>query len=243
MAVTALPQIDVSSDSIDSWEEYWLAVATTIARKSKDPNCRVGAAIVQGGLLVATGFNGLARDVYDDPALLSDAKEKLKMICHAEHNAICNAARAGVRLLGATIYVTKFPCLRCCNAIVQAGIQRIYTHDDRFWKNDPDDEDHTRKQSLLRQAGIKVVAPFHPVYMAKRVAKRETASAATMKVALIATPVEPTPKSVPPGDGSVAQTSAAPRNQRKRPPSKPPTRPKQQALWPAREAIAGGKKP
>jgi hypothetical protein len=60
------------------------------------------------------------------------------------------------------IFVTKFPCLACCNVIAQAGIKRIYTHDHKYWDDDPSDRDHTRKPDLLKQARIKVDAPFHP---------------------------------------------------------------------------------
>jgi dCMP deaminase len=138
-------------------------VAQTIALKSKDPNCQVGAVIVSSDrLILSTGFNGLARGVYDDEDLLKDIDEKLKWVCHAELNAIVNASRIGVALKDSTIFVTKFPCLTCCNAIVQAGIQRIYTHDEDYWSKDPNDREHTRKKPLLKQGGVRVDAPFHP---------------------------------------------------------------------------------
>jgi deoxycytidylate deaminase len=113
-------------------------------------------------VVLSTGFNGFARGVDDADTLLADVPEKLRMICHAEANAIMNAARIGVALEKATIYVTKFPCLSCCNAIIQAGISRIYTHDHRYWGDDPIDKEHFRKPIVLRQAGIQVDAPFHP---------------------------------------------------------------------------------
>ncbi len=161
--VTTVLPVDVAP-YIDRWDEYWLEMALTAGRKSKDPKCRVGAVIVRDEQILSTGFNGFARQVFDDPKLLSNTDEKLRLICHAEQNAIHNAARVGIALQGATIYVTKFPCLACCNAIIQAGIARIYTHDDSFWGDDPADGDHSRKKSTLRQAKIKVDAPFHSEY-------------------------------------------------------------------------------
>lgn len=148
---------------VPDWDEYFLAVAKTIAFKSKDTKCQVGAVVVSPDrLIVSTGFNGLARGVYDDEDLLKDIDEKLKWICHAEFNAIVNAARVGVALKGCEIFVTKFPCLNCCNAIVQVGIQRVYTHDNSYWSDDPADKEHTRKKPLLKQGGVTVDAPFHP---------------------------------------------------------------------------------
>ena len=150
-------------EHVDDWDEYFLNIAKVVSIKSKDPKCSVGAVVVSADhIVLSTGFNGLARGVHDDDQTLFDADEKLKMICHAEVNAVVNAARVGVPLQGATIYVTKFPCLACCNAVIQAGIRRIYTHDESFWNDDPLDKDHSRKKRVLREAYIKVDAPFHP---------------------------------------------------------------------------------
>jgi dCMP deaminase len=162
-----IPRIDLPQH-VEDWEDYFLWMAAVVSTKSKDPRCRVGAVITSpDNVVLSTGFNGLARGVYDDEKILANADEKLKVICHAEQNAILNAARIGVALKGATIFVTKFPCLACCNAIVQVGIKRIYTHDKHFWGDDPFDKDHTRKQDILKQVGIKVDAPFHPAYLPK----------------------------------------------------------------------------
>jgi dCMP deaminase len=149
---------------VDRWEEYFLYIATVVSIKSKDPNCSVGAVIVSSdNIVLSTGFNGFARGVHDDPKTLDDVETKLKVICHAENNAIINAARIGGHALkGSTIYVTKFPCLACCNAIIQAGIARIYTHDSEYWKQDPFDKDHSLKKRIFRETHIQVIAPNHP---------------------------------------------------------------------------------
>ncbi len=151
---------------VDNWNEYFLHIAQTVSIKSKDPKCSVGAVIVsEDNVILSTGFNGFARGVHDDEQTLLDADEKLKVICHAENNAIINAARVGGHpLRGSTIYVTKFPCLACCNSIIQAGIKRIYTHDNEFWKDDPFDQDHSRKERVLHETHIVVEAPFHPAF-------------------------------------------------------------------------------
>jgi dCMP deaminase len=150
---------------VDNWDEYFLYMASVASVKSKDPNCQVGAVIAsKDNVILSTGFNGLARGVHDDKETLQDGDEKLKVICHAEANAILNAARVGARVEGATIYVSKFPCVSCCNAIIQAGVKRIYTHDPEFWKHDPFDKDHSRKKRILHEAHIEVDAPYHPTF-------------------------------------------------------------------------------
>jgi dCMP deaminase len=193
---SASPEPDASATRIsiptqvDSWDEYFLHVATAVSIKSKDPKCPVGAVVVSdGNVILSTGFNGLARGVHDDQETLSDATEKIKVICHAENNAIVNAARIGGRPLeGATIYVTKFPCLACCNVIIQAGIKRIYTHDESFWNDDPADADHSRKMRVLHEAHIQVDAPYHPAFkpteqitVPKKMPHRETRVPAALK--------------------------------------------------------------
>src|ERR1700742_4258491 len=89
---------------VDNWTDYFLNIAKTVSIKSKDPKCPVGAVIVsEDNLILSTGFNGLARGVHDDEQTLFDADEKLRIICHAEHNAIINAARMGARTLQGAI--------------------------------------------------------------------------------------------------------------------------------------------
>lgn len=152
-------------EHVDNWDEYFLYMASVASIKSKDPRCRVGAVIASASnVVLSTGFNGLARGVHDDKHILDDPEEKLKVICHAEQNAILNAARVGVAIEGASIFVTKFPCLACCNVIIQAGLARVYTHDKWYWNDDPFDKDHSRKKDILRQTHLQVHAPFHPEY-------------------------------------------------------------------------------
>jgi deoxycytidylate deaminase len=57
-------------------------------------------------------------------ALISDITEYGRMT-HAEMSAICDAARLGRPLFGATLFVTTFPCHNCAKHIVAAGIDRV----------------------------------------------------------------------------------------------------------------------
>ena len=49
--------------------------------------------------------------------------------CHAEQNAIFNAARIGIALKGCAIYVPWFPCVECTKAIIQSGITEVIGYD------------------------------------------------------------------------------------------------------------------
>jgi dCMP deaminase len=138
----------------------------------------VGATITSDNLVISTGFNGLARGINDDEDVYDNKDEKLRLICHAEFNAIMNASQTGIALKGASIYVTKFPCLTCWNAIIQAGIEKVYTEDTEYWKNDPLDgqsqsNPHSRTKELIRQSSINVVAPNHPDFESERKTQSE----------------------------------------------------------------------
>ena len=54
---------------------------------------------------------------------------------HAEQNAICQAAKLGVSLEGATLYCTHQPCTICTRLIINSGIKRViykYPYPDEF---------------------------------------------------------------------------------------------------------------
>ncbi|RUM94402.1 MAG: hypothetical protein DSZ28_03360 [Thiothrix sp.] len=156
-----------------SWDEYFYNIAKTVAEKSKDKP-QVGAVIVRddGKIIVSTGYNGFPRGILELPARTTndrsenDHSEKLSWTCHAETNAIFNAARAGISIDKSTIYVTKTPCISCAIAIVQAGIHRIYTEDSKHWGHDPLDTEGERTSIILREAGIKVHFPSFPQHKA-----------------------------------------------------------------------------
>lgn len=46
-------------------------------------------------------------------------------VVHAEMSTICDAARCGVSLRGAILFVTTFPCHNCTKHIIAAGIRRV----------------------------------------------------------------------------------------------------------------------
>jgi tRNA(adenine34) deaminase len=73
----------------------------------------VGAVVVVGGELIATGHNCSVSE--SDPS------------GHAEIVALRNAATAtgNYRLPSATLYVTLEPCVMCVGAIVQARVGRV----------------------------------------------------------------------------------------------------------------------
>ena len=69
--------------------------------------------------------NGCQRvQLYGENSKLHRNPEDCRAI-HSEVDAICNAAREGYSTLGATIFVTRYPCEACARAIVSAGISKV----------------------------------------------------------------------------------------------------------------------
>jgi|SRR6478609_1572785 len=107
-----------------SWDEYFLDIAKTVSKKSKDPSTKVGAVIVRPDKTVAsTGFNGFPRNIIDLEERYNDREMKLKIIQHAEVNASIFAKES---IEGYTLYTWPFmPCDRCMLQMIQHGIKRI----------------------------------------------------------------------------------------------------------------------
>jgi dCMP deaminase len=109
----------------DKWDRHFLDMAALVARMSKDPSSKVGAVAVRERRILATGFNGFPAGMADNERLML-REAKYPRIVHAEQNVIAWAAREGVALLGATLYVAPFhPCPDCAKLIVQAGFAEV----------------------------------------------------------------------------------------------------------------------
>lgn len=105
--------------------EWYMGFARHAATGSKD-STKVGAAIIspQGNVL-GVGYNGCARGVKDYPSRYEHPKKQFFM-CHAEKNAIDQAASEGVNVGDAWMYVTRPPCAACAASIIQAGITHVF---------------------------------------------------------------------------------------------------------------------
>jgi len=109
-----------------SWDEYFMAIAREVATRSTCDRKHVGAVIVREKMILTTGYNGSIRGLShcDDEGHLMEDGHCVRTV-HAEANAIAQAARNGVRVEGADIYVTASPCFGCFKLIANAGLTRI----------------------------------------------------------------------------------------------------------------------
>lgn len=110
---------------MNNWDRKFLSAALLVASWSKDPSTQVGCVITDGDHnQLSGGFNGFPRGIADDDRL-HDRETKLKLIVHAEANAVAAAARNGHALKGSTAYVTLPPCSQCAALLIQAGVYRV----------------------------------------------------------------------------------------------------------------------
>lgn len=138
-----------------TWDEYFMGIAQLSCLRSKDPNTKVGACIVdQDKKVVSIGYNGMPKGLDEDQLSWNKNEgldNKYLYVCHAEFNAILNT-RNGSALKGCSLYVTLFPCNECAKAIVQSGIKELIYADNKY-------EDSIQTQAskkMLELAGIKL---------------------------------------------------------------------------------------
>jgi dCMP deaminase len=131
-----------------SWNQYFMAQSQLLALRSTCTRLTVGATIVRDKRIIAGGYNGsiAGGDHCIDEGCYVIDNHCVRTI-HAEMNAILQCAKFGVPTADADIYVTHFPCLQCCKAIIQAGIKTVYYAED--YKN------HPYAIKLFEQAGVR----------------------------------------------------------------------------------------
>ncbi|MCF6157660.1 MAG: cytidine deaminase [wastewater metagenome] len=139
-----------------SWDEYFLRITREVAQRSTCLRRQVGALLVVDKHILATGYNGAPSGI-QHCLEIGCLREKLKIppgerheLCrglHAEMNALIQAAHYGIKISGATLYSTTFPCSLCVKMLVNAGIKRIVALADY-----PD----PLAKEMLAMAGIKV---------------------------------------------------------------------------------------
>ena len=108
------------------WDTYFMRIAREVSGRSTCDRKHVGAVVVRDRTILSTGYNGSIAGMphCDDVGHLIENDHCIATI-HAEANAILQAAKNGVMISGATIYVSASPCWNCFKMVVNAGVKRI----------------------------------------------------------------------------------------------------------------------
>ena len=141
-----------------TWDEYFMELANTASKRATCDRGRSGCVIVKDRQLLVTGYVGapsglphcdevghlFRKTIEEDGRVTTHCVRTV----HAEQNAICQAARRGISLDGATLYCRMTPCRTCAMLIINCGIKRVVC--ERKY--------HAGKESeeLFAQAGVQI---------------------------------------------------------------------------------------
>ena len=128
-------EIDKDPFQRPSWDEYFMELANAAAKRATCDRGRSGCVIVKDKQLLVTGYVGspvglphcdevghLFKKTYHEDGTITNHCVRT---VHAEQNAICQAAKRGIALEGATLYCRMTPCRTCAMLIINCGIKRV----------------------------------------------------------------------------------------------------------------------
>jgi dCMP deaminase len=141
-----------------TWDEYFMEVARTIAKRATCDRGRSGCVIAREKQLLVTGYVGspvglphcddvghlMKKVIHDDDSISQHCMRTV----HAEQNAICQAAKLGVPLDNATVYCKMTPCRTCAMLIINCGIKRVVC-EKKYHRG-------AESEQMFRDAGVKL---------------------------------------------------------------------------------------
>lgn len=153
-----------------SWDDYFMEVANAISKRATCDRGRSGCVIARDKQLLVSGYVGSPTgfphcdDVGHQMKRITHENGQVTEHCmrtvHAEQNAICQAARIGISIAGATLYTRMTPCRTCAMLIINCGIKRVVC-ERRYHAAEESEE-------MFDQAGIELiyknadVLDYHP---------------------------------------------------------------------------------
>ncbi|MCX6713905.1 MAG: cytidine/deoxycytidylate deaminase family protein [Candidatus Vogelbacteria bacterium] len=118
-----------------SWDEYFRDICQTVAERATCDRGRSGCVIARDKQILVTGYVGSPKglphcdEVGHQMKTMTHEDGHQTQHCvrtaHAEQNAICQAAKMGISIDGATLYCKMTPCSTCCKMIINSGIKRV----------------------------------------------------------------------------------------------------------------------
>jgi len=122
-------------DSRPSWDEYFLEIMESVSKRATCDRGKSGTVIVKDKQVLVSGYVGspigmphcddvghqMKKTIHEDGTITDHCVRTV----HAEQNAICQAAKRGVSLEGATVYCRMTPCRVCAMLLINSGIKRV----------------------------------------------------------------------------------------------------------------------
>jgi dCMP deaminase len=156
--------VDSSQKNVrPSWDDYFLELADAASRRATCDRGKSGCVIVRDKQVLATGYVGSPSGLphCDDVGHLmkkviqenGEISEHCVRTVHAEQNAICQAAKRGISIEGATVYQRMTPCRTCAMLWINCGIKKVVC--ERKYQLAEESE------QLLAEAGIELVYKYN----------------------------------------------------------------------------------
>ncbi len=110
-----------------TWDTTFMGIAQLISFRSKDPNTRHGAVIInQENKIISVGYNGFPIGCNDD-IFPWTSPEKYDYSVHAERNAIDNSQTSNLKNCKLYLWSERgyYPCSLCAAGIAQKKISEV----------------------------------------------------------------------------------------------------------------------
>jgi dCMP deaminase len=118
-----------------TWDAYFMQIARDVSARGTCDRKQVGCVLVRDRQILATGYNGsMPGEPHCDEAGHFMVAGHCQRSVHAEANAVAQAAKHGVKIEGATCYVTASPCFTCFKLLINAGIRSFVCGE--FYRDD-----------------------------------------------------------------------------------------------------------
>jgi dCMP deaminase len=142
-----------------SWDEYFMEVVRAISKRATCDRGRSGCVIAKNHQILVTGYVGsplgfphcdevghqMKKMIHEDGSITQHCVRTV----HAEQNAICQAAKQGISIDGATLYCKMTPCRVCAMLIINCGVKRVYC-EKRYHAG-------VESEEMFKQAGVELV--------------------------------------------------------------------------------------
>ena len=123
---------------------------------SDDPHRKVGCVIVKDDDILVEGANKILNGAKVTPERL-EKPAKYIWIEHAERTAIYRAAKDGICLDGSTMYMSWWPCIDCCRAIINSGIKHLVVPNKPNFSDDNWGNQFRITDEMIKEVGIDVI--------------------------------------------------------------------------------------
>tara|TARA_Y100000310_G_C20099303_1_gene541950 strand:- start:120 stop:542 length:423 start_codon:yes stop_codon:yes gene_type:complete len=113
--------------------KFFIELSSKYSEKGTCPKIKVGAVLTINNRIIAAGYNGAPSKM--------DHCEEVSPICYEKNNHCINALHAeqsillfcsknGIKTNNSILYITHYPCSKCTQYLIQAGIIKVYYKED-----------------------------------------------------------------------------------------------------------------